>query len=84
EPPLWMAGAGSDWPLFAALARASRHLDSEAARQAAQTVSAIPPESLPARRQRHHRLLPGRAALTCGCTNRRMRTGASLAPPPWT
>ncbi|RME45522.1 MAG: hypothetical protein D6796_10395, partial [Caldilineae bacterium] len=59
EPPLWMAGAGCEWPLFEAVARAARETGSEAAQEAAEALSAIPREGLTARRQRYRRLFEG-------------------------
>ena len=59
EPPLWMASAGREWPLFGAVIRAARETDSEAARQAVEALSAIPREGLTARRQRYRRIFEG-------------------------
>ncbi len=56
DPPLWLANAGSDWPLFEAVDRLARLTESEAARRAVAALRAIPAEDL-FTRQRRYRLI---------------------------
>ncbi len=59
DPPDWLAGAGSDWPLFEIAIQAARDDDSAAARRAVESLAAVQPESLTIRRHRYQQLVAG-------------------------
>ncbi len=57
EPPGWLSAPGCDWPLFDIVVRLAP--ESEAARQAVESLANIPAESLPARCARYTALFAG-------------------------
>ncbi len=59
EPPLWLAEAGTGWPLFAVVAQLAQLTESRAARRAVEAIRAIPAEDISIRQRRYRLVTTG-------------------------
>lgn len=83
EPPDWLAGAGTTWPLFEAALRLARETGSIAAGQAVTSLAAVRPETMTARQRRYRQVFVDTNCTPVAMSESLWLEGRLLGPTTW-